>query len=135
MGNYGATDLGEKLHNLRTENEITLVELSKLSGVLASTLSDIERGKIKNPAFSTIEKISLALKVSPLYFCEDLPQTMRESEKIAILFPEDEKEILLNNKNIIPYLGIVFKAYKRGIPAETLNSIIDGVLKMKDEVK
>lgn len=55
-------NLGIKLKNLRVSRKLTLVELSKMSGVGKSTISDIENGKI-NPSISTIEKLTSSMNI------------------------------------------------------------------------
>jgi putative transcriptional regulator len=53
--------------NLRTARrlkDITQVELAKLAGVDQTTISDIERGKSKNPSLETARKIADALGVT-----------------------------------------------------------------------
>jgi transcriptional regulator with XRE-family HTH domain len=54
---------GRKIRDLRIERNISLTELSKISGVSKSYLSFIERGKQKNPGIDIIEKIAKALNV------------------------------------------------------------------------
>lgn len=55
--------LGDNIRKLRTLNNLTLQELSKLSGVGVSTISEIEVGKILNPRTTTLNKIAKALDV------------------------------------------------------------------------
>ncbi len=43
-GEYFMIDIGERIRNIRKEKEITLIELSKLTGVAQATLSRIETG-------------------------------------------------------------------------------------------
>ncbi len=55
-------ELSEKLKTLRLWNHLTLVELSKKSGVSKSLLSRIERGR-SVPTITTIQKIASALGI------------------------------------------------------------------------
>ena len=40
--------LGKRIRQLRIENNLTMIELSKLCKVSQSYISDLENGKIKN---------------------------------------------------------------------------------------
>ncbi|EGT3606904.1 helix-turn-helix transcriptional regulator [Clostridium perfringens] len=55
--------LGDNIRKLRILNSLTLQELSKLSGVGVSTISEIEVGKILNPRTTTLNKIAKALDI------------------------------------------------------------------------
>lgn len=55
--------LGNNIRKLRILNNLTLQELSKLSGVGVSTISEIEVGKILNPRTTTLNKIAKSLNV------------------------------------------------------------------------
>jgi len=54
--------------NLRTARrlkDITQAQLADLAGVDQTTISDIERGKNRNPSWETVQRISRALGVEP----------------------------------------------------------------------
>lgn len=65
---WGATraqvtnSMGETLHRLRSNGQLTLQRLSERSGVSTGTLSQIERG-VGNPAILTLVQIATALDV------------------------------------------------------------------------
>lgn len=56
--------LGERIKELRTEQNMSISELAEKAGVAKSYLSSIERNKQTNPSIQFIEKISDALDVS-----------------------------------------------------------------------
>ncbi|MEP1143228.1 MAG: XRE family transcriptional regulator [Henriciella sp.] len=56
-------DVGGRLKHLRKSRGLTLVQLSKVSGVSRSALSKIERSEI-SPTYSTIRKIALGLDLT-----------------------------------------------------------------------
>jgi len=74
-------NIGDELKKIRRNRNLTLVELSNLSGVGKSTISDIENGKI-NPSVKTVIKLSESLGV--------------ESQ---VLFKENEETSMNNLKN------------------------------------
>ena len=61
-----------KLKSLRQSKELTLDELSRLSGVSISTISKIENQQ-QNPGFETVLKISRALHVNFIHMLEPPP--------------------------------------------------------------
>lgn len=55
--------MGRKIRTIRTSKGLTLDQLSKLSGVSKSRLSDLENG-LGSPTIATLQKIAKALRVS-----------------------------------------------------------------------
>ena len=66
-----ATLLGEAFFNARNKKELSVLRLSKLSGVSRSTIIDIELGIRNRPCALIVFKLSKALNVSPknVYDC------------------------------------------------------------------
>jgi len=58
------TRLGNKIKELREKNKMTIKELSEISGVGQSTISEIETSKAKNPKTETLAKLAKALNVT-----------------------------------------------------------------------
>lgn len=55
--------------NLRTARrlkDITQAQLAEMAGVDQTTISDIERGRNKNPSWETVCRIAKALGVEPM---------------------------------------------------------------------
>ena len=55
--------LGQRLRLIRKENQLTLKELSQLSGLSVPYLSDMERGVV-NPSVDTLQKVAGAYNIS-----------------------------------------------------------------------
>jgi len=55
--------IGEKVNALRASRNMSLRQLSELSGLSKTTLSDLEHG-YKNPSFETVEKIARAFDLT-----------------------------------------------------------------------
>ncbi len=58
-----ARKLGQNLKKIRTQKNITQVEIANILGVDRSFVSNIENGK-NNPTLSTIANLAKALKVT-----------------------------------------------------------------------
>lgn len=84
--------IGERIKRFREQSDLTLAELSMLSGVPANTLSNIERGK-ENPSYSRIFAISkgLGLPISLIVQIDDgAPrEIIQESAKELVRFVSD----------------------------------------------
>lgn len=79
-------NLGVSIKNLRKNKKMTLKELSEITGLSISFLSQLERGK-SSATLDSLKKISLALDVSPsLFFSNtvgDKDQKKLASERMA----------------------------------------------------
>lgn len=84
-------NIGGKLQAARTEMGITIRELSELSGVTSSMLSQIERG-LANPSIKTLKDIAEALKM-PLYLFFKMDETddiiVRRDSRRTIGHPDE----------------------------------------------
>lgn len=76
---------------LRTERNLTLGQLSKISGVSKAMLSDIEKGQ-SNPTVNTIWKIANGLNVPYTRLMEETEKDMTVIRKNEISIQTDEHE-------------------------------------------
>lgn len=60
-----------RISNLSIERDITLYELSKVSGVAQTTIKDIVYGRSKNPSIKNIERIANGFGMSVRDFFDD----------------------------------------------------------------
>lgn len=60
-------DLGRKIHRLRKEKLLTLKQLSEMSNVTATHISELERG-LASPTINTLYRIAQALRKPASYF-------------------------------------------------------------------
>jgi XRE family transcriptional regulator, master regulator for biofilm formation len=56
--------VGDKIKSYREKKGMTIIELSKQSGISKSYISSIERGIQKNPSIQILDKLSAALGVA-----------------------------------------------------------------------
>jgi len=60
--------MSEVVNNLRTirrAKDVTQAQLADLVGVDVTTISDLERGKNRNPSWETVVRLARALDVAP----------------------------------------------------------------------
>nr|WP_289355269.1 helix-turn-helix transcriptional regulator [Paenibacillus sp. S-12] len=55
--------IGELIYDTRCASNITIAQLSELSGINKGTISRIENSEIKRPEFSTLQLLAVALKI------------------------------------------------------------------------
>ena len=55
--------IGELIQDTRRASNITLTQLSELSGIPKGTISRIENGEVKRPQFSTVHPLAKALNI------------------------------------------------------------------------
>lgn len=63
--------IGSRIHTARITRGIGLRELSRLTGISVSYLSELENGKNANPSVAIVKKIALALLVSVSWLIQD----------------------------------------------------------------
>lgn len=88
-------ELGKKIKSIRKKNNITLVQLSELSGISQSYLSRIENGK-HDPTFSVLLQIARALQIQVGMLYEEKIQNhehiniIRKNQRIKREQPEKD---------------------------------------------
>lgn len=119
--------IGEKLRKIREEKQMSLTDLSKLSGVPIGSIGDVERGRATNPSFMSVVKICKALGVSPLVLLgEDDSMYALDSDvrDISYLFDLDYLT-LFRDRQFQKFLEVIQRAYDAGIKPETLGKLVD----------
>ena len=79
--------LGERLRNLRRARDLVLKDVERLSGISATHISEIERGRT-SPTLQVLARIARALGTSPSYLLEVPPVD------ILRVTPASERRIL-----------------------------------------
>jgi len=88
-GEVEALNLGNKIRRLRRKKTLTLQNVSDLSGLSKSLLSQIENS-FTAPPIATLLKISRALEVKIGYFFQDPPV----SSRISVVRSKDRKKTI-----------------------------------------
>jgi len=112
--------IAEKLRKLRDLRGLTTVELARTSGVHQTTISAIENGKHSSPGIDTIERLSQALKVSPLYFFNERVRTPFD---LIENLPPELADFLLRDESL-PYLLLSKKACEEGVSCNTIEQLL-----------
>ncbi len=83
-------DTGQKIHDLRTEKELTLEELGDIVGVGKSTVRKWENGMIANMRRDKLIKVAKALDTTPSYL-----MGWKDDEKSPAALQGKEEAILV----------------------------------------
>jgi transcriptional regulator with XRE-family HTH domain len=116
----GASSLGTKVRHLREVRNLTLQEVSKLSGIPVTTIHGVESGKTPDPKLSTILKLSEALRVDVHYF---INPDARTPLQVAEHLPEDIRKFIIEEDSM-PYLEISEEAKRMGVPVEGVAAMV-----------
>jgi quercetin dioxygenase-like cupin family protein len=88
--------IGEIIHSLRSERKMTLLELSRRSGVALATLSRIENGKMTGTLKSHIN-IASALEISLPELCKNLAASKKQVE---VKSKKERADVFVHDKNL-----------------------------------
>ncbi|MCX7781922.1 MAG: helix-turn-helix domain-containing protein [Negativicutes bacterium] len=118
-------DIGAKLRSLRKLREMTVEELSRLSGVSRSYITNIENGRKTQVSGKIITSLASALGINPDYFF------IREAQLPTDCLPNLGPEFiaLLSHSDSMPFLKLTKKAIENGVSAETVEAVVDVIIK------
>lgn len=97
--------IGNRLKDIRNKRNLSLDEVTKLTGVSKAMLGQIERGQ-SNPTVSTLWKIATGLKVSFSLFIDE------NQDDLKVICQNDIDPIIENNNNMRLYPIFPFDANK-----------------------
>lgn len=103
-----AEELGRRIRKLRVDRRLTLKQVEQTSGLSATHLSEIERGRT-SPTIGALVRIARALDRDASYFIE----------------PEERSEVALAPREglptITPAAGVLARTLSNGIPGSGLH--------------
>ena len=97
--------IGNKLKDIRNKRNLSLDEVTKLTGVSKAMLGQIERGQ-SNPTVSTLWKIATGLKVSFSLFIDE------NQDDLKVIYQNDISPIIEDNNRMKLYPIFPFDANK-----------------------
>ncbi|MEA4900340.1 helix-turn-helix transcriptional regulator [Desulfitobacterium sp.] len=120
--------LGKKIKEMRKIRNYTARQLSELSGIARSLISQLETGKRQSTSMDTIYRLAKALDVPVSYF-------MAEESDEGIPAPYNQAHSISHfviNEDTLPYMSTLQKAQKAGITPELLNEFIDLIVRVRE---
>jgi transcriptional regulator with XRE-family HTH domain len=121
MEQLGKIEIGERIKRYRLEKKLTLKEIEALSGVSATHISEIERGK-SSPTVGALTRIANAMGSEASYFVEadDLSQVgfVSKSERRRYRFIEPPVAIE-SLSGVVPHsrMSVMLMAWETGAVA------------------
>jgi len=118
MDQLGKSEIGERIKRFRLEKKLTLKEIEALSGVSATHISEIERGK-SSPTVGALSKIAKAMGSEASYFVEadELPlvSLVRADHRRRFKFTEPPVNIE-SLSGSVPHsrMSVMLMAWERG---------------------
>lgn len=97
--------IGNKLKDIRNKRNLSLDEVTKLTGVSKAMLGQIERGQ-SNPTVSTLWKIATGLKVSFSFFIDE------NQDDLKVVYQDEINPIIENDNRMRLYPIFPFDANK-----------------------
>ena len=124
-------DLGSKLRSLRKLREMTVEELAQRSGVSRSYITNIENGRKTEVSTRIIDALASALGINPDYF------RIQGAQLPTDCLPDLDPEIIaiLAKSESMPFLQLTKKALAHGVSAETVEAVVDAIIKAQDKRK
>lgn len=122
-------DLGTKLRSLRKLRDLTVEELSKMAGVSRSYITNIENGRKTEVSTKVLESLSAALRINTDYF--RISDARLPTDALPSL--DSEFVALLAKSESMPFLQLTKKAIENGVSAETVEAVIDAIIKAQQK--
>jgi transcriptional regulator with XRE-family HTH domain len=124
-------DIGSKLRSLRKLRGMTVEELSRLSGVSRSYITNIENGRKKEISSRVINNLAAALRTNADYF------RVREGILPGDSFPNIDPEFtsFLARVESRPFLRLMKRALDYGVSVETMEVVIDAIINVQQRGK
>ena len=101
--------LGQKIHDLRMQKDMTMEELAQKIGVQRSAVNKYEKGIVVNLKRSTIAALARVFDVSPSYFLDDDDPSDGDEETLLKLFrqlnPEGQNKLSDHARDLVYVYG------------------------------
>ena len=112
---------GERLRVARTWRGYSAIQLAEKIGVNRQTISMYENGKLDNPEFSTIQKISEALAFPIKFFLEDVKIEVEESSTYFRSLLTTNKKYRIEQEDKINFIAVIYNMMNEYLDFEPLN--------------
>ena len=61
-------EISAVIERIQREMDVSLLEISRRTGIHRNTLTKLKQGKVLDPPFSTIKRLTLGMCISPSWF-------------------------------------------------------------------
>lgn len=112
---------GERLKIARMWRNLSATQLADFTGFSRQTISMLENGKLINPEFSTVQKLSEKLDFPITFFLEETKITLNESTTYFRSLLTTNKKYRVEQEEKIKFIAIVYNMLSEYLEFEKVN--------------
>lgn len=112
---------GERLKIARMWRNLSATQLADLTGFSRQTISMLENGKLMNPEFSTVQKISDKLEFPIAFFLEETKINLKDSTTYFRSFLTTNKKYRIEQEEKIKFIAIIYNMLSEYLEFEEVN--------------
>ena len=112
---------GERLKIARMWRNLSATQLAYLTGFSRQTISMLENGKLTNPEFATVQKLSEKLEFPVTFFLEETKINLNESTTYFRSLLTTNKKYRVEQEEKIKFIAIVYNMLSEYLEFEKVN--------------
>lgn len=112
---------GERLRIARMWRNLSATQLADLTGFSRQTISMLENGKLMNPEFATVQKLSEKLEFPVTFFLEETKINLNESTTYFRSLLTTNKKYRVEQEEKIKFIAIVYNMLSEYLEFEKVN--------------
>ena len=112
---------GERLKIARMWRNLSAIQLADLTGFSRQTISMLENGKLMNPEFATVQKLSEKLEFPVTFFLEETKINLNESTTYFRSLLTTNKKYRVEQEEKIKFIAIVYNMLSEYLEFEKVN--------------
>ena len=112
---------GERLKIARMWRNLSATQLADLTGFSRQTISMLENGKLMNPEFATVQKLSEKLEFPITFFLEEIKINFNESTTYFRSLLTTNKKYRVEQEEKIKFIAIVYNMLSEYLEFEKVN--------------
>lgn len=112
---------GERLKIARMWRNLSATQLADLTGFSRQTISMLENGKLMNPEFATVQKLSEKLEFPVTFFLEETKINLNESTTYFRSLLTTNKKYRVEQEEKIKFIAIVYNMLSEYLEFEKVN--------------
>lgn len=112
---------GERLKIARMWRNLSATQLADLTGFSRQTISMLENGKLMNPEFATVQKLSEKLEFPITFFLEETKINLNESTTFFRSLLTTNKKYRVEQEEKIKFIAIVYNMLSEYLEFEKVN--------------
>lgn len=112
---------GERLKIARMWRNLSATQLADLTGFSRQTISMLENGKLMNPEFTTVQKLSEKLEFPVTFFLEETKINLNESTTYFRSLLTTNKKYRVEQEEKIKFIAIVYNMLSEYLEFEKVN--------------